>query len=266
MPDVQRYAALVTGASSGIGEQIARRLAARGNDLVIVARNKEALDALAQELRAAYAISIEVLPADLSDPGAPEQIQARLTDLGWTVDVLVNNAGFGGFGEFHSQDPKAIADMLAVNVVALTDLTRRFLPVMVELGHGRVLNVASTAAFQPGPLMAVYYATKAYVLSLSEGLAEELRGTGVTVTALCPGPVDSGFQETASLQESRLLSGPVRRLTMPASGVSRIGVDAMYAGKPVAVAGLGNRMQTVMPRLLPRSVVTRIIAQAQARS
>ncbi len=260
------YTAVVTGASGGIGEQIARQLAGRGADLVLVARTEAALEALAEEVRAAYGVTAHVIALDLSLPDAGERLEQAISDLGVTVDVLVNNAGFGGFAEFWEQDPGEIDRMLAVNVRVLTDLSRRFLPGMVDRQRGRVLNVASTAAFQPGPLMAVYYASKAYVLSLSEALHEELRGTGVTVTALCPGPVETGFQAASKLKNSRLLDGPTRVLTMlPADKVAEIGVESMLAGRAVAVAGRVNQVQVLLPRLLPRSAMTRVIATVQAR-
>jgi short-subunit dehydrogenase len=155
--------------------------------------------------------------------------------------------------------------MIAVNVTALTELTRRFLPPMLERGRGRVLNVASTAGFIPGPLMAVYYATKAYVLSFSEAVNEELRGTGLSVTALCPGPVDTGFQDAATLHESRLMSGLTRLAVLDVETVARIGVGAMLRGQGVAVAGVANRIQVSAFRLLPRAIAARIIAGVQAR-
>ncbi len=177
--------ALVTGASSGIGLELARLLAADGYALTLVARRGSTLELIAAELGDA-----QVVAADLGVPGAVEQVVAAAP----AVDVLVNNAGVGDFGPFAATDPNKTATMLQLNIAALTELTRAYLPGMLERGHGQVLNVASTAAFQPGPLMAVYYATKAYVLSFSEAVAEEVRGSGVTVTALCPGPTESGFQ------------------------------------------------------------------------
>ena len=257
--------ALVTGASGGIGEALARQLAARGANLILSARREAALEDLAAELRARYGVRAHVLALDLTRPDAGEVLERDLADRSLTVDLLVNNAGFGGFGEFQTQDPGEIGRMLAVNVVALTDLTRRLLPGMVARGRGRVLNVASTAAFQPGPLMAVYYASKAYVLSLSEALNEELRGTGVSVTALCPGPVETGFQAVSNLGESRLLAGPARLTLLSAEEVARQGVQAMLAGQPVVVPGRLNQMQSWAPRLLPRRVVTRVIRRVQER-
>ncbi|WP_216327135.1 SDR family NAD(P)-dependent oxidoreductase [Deinococcus aestuarii] len=257
--------ALVTGASGGIGEEIARHLASRGANLILVARREEQLRALADELGARHGVHALPLALDLTRPGAGAWLEGELASRGLTVDLLVNNAGFGGYGEFHTQDPGEIARMVQVNVVALTDLSRRFLPGMVERRRGRVLNVASTAAFQPGPLMAVYYATKAYVLSLSEALNEEVRGTGVSVTALCPGPVETGFQDTAKLGQSRLLQGPARATMLSAGEVARQGVEAMLSGQAVVVPGRLNRLQTLAPRLLPRGVMTRIIGGVQAR-
>lgn len=257
--------ALITGASSGIGEAIARQLAARGANLILVARSEGKLRALAEELRVQYGVEAGVIAADLSRPDAGKALQAEVEERGLAVDLLVNNAGFGGFSEFARQDQDEIGEMIAVNVTALTDLTRRFLPAMLERGRGRVLNVASTAGFIPGPLMAVYYATKAYVLSFSEAVNEELRGTGLSVTALCPGPVDTGFQDAATLNESRLMSGVTRLAMLDVDAVARIGVEAMLRGQGVAVAGLANKVQVSAFRVLPRAVAARVIAGVQAR-
>lgn len=257
--------ALITGASSGIGESLARQLAAHGADLILVARTEDRLHALAAELGARYRVQVHVLPADLNLPGAGAQLHAAVQARGLSVDILVNNAGLGGYGEFSAQPPAEIDRMIAVNIGALTGLTRAFLPDMLARGRGRVLNVASTAAFQPGPLMAVYYATKAYVLSFSEAIAEEVAGSGVSVTALCPGPVRTGFQAVSRLGESDLLTGPARLAILSADEVARLGVRGMLVGQRVVVAGRLNRVQTLLPRLLPRAVVTRLIARVQGR-
>lgn len=260
-----RSTALVTGASGGIGEAMARQLAARGANLILVARSEARLQTLAEELARQHGIRAEVIATDLSRPGAGESLQNEVEARGLQVDLLVNNAGFGGFSEFARQDAQEISEMITVNVTALTDLTRRFLPAMLQRGRGRVLNVASTAGFVPGPLMAVYYATKAYVLSFSEAVNEELRGTGLSVTALCPGPVETGFQDAATLNESRLMSGVTRLAVLDVDTVARTGVEAMLRGQGVAVAGLANKVQVSSFRLLPRSVAARIIAGVQAR-
>jgi hypothetical protein len=244
--------ALVTGASSGIGRDLARLLAADGYDVVLVARRADALEALAAELGGA-----RVLAADLADPAAPAKLAAEVPD----VDVLVNNAGVGDYGPFAEADLAKTLGMLQLNVAALTELTRRYLPGMLERGNGRVLNVASTAAFQPGPLMAVYYATKAYVLSFSEAVAEEVRGRGVTVTALCPGPTASGFQAGAGMEESRLVKG--RRLPT-SEQVARAGYRAMRRGRVVAVVGVGNRFLAASVRLSPRFLIRRVVKRMQA--
>ncbi|QFP76875.1 SDR family oxidoreductase [Deinococcus sp. AJ005] len=257
--------ALITGASSGIGEAIARQLAAHGANLILVARSERKLQVLAEDLTRQYGIRAEVIAIDLSHPDAGKLLQDEVTARGLHVDLLVNNAGFGGFSEFARQDQAEIGEMIAVNIMALTDLTRRFLPAMLERGRGRVLNVASTAGFIPGPLMAVYYATKAYVLSFSEAVNEELRGTGLSVTALCPGPVDTGFQDAATLNESKLMTGVTRLAMLDVETVARIGVEAMLRGQGVAVAGLANKVQVSAFRLLPRAAAARIIAGVQAR-
>lgn len=257
--------ALITGASSGIGESLARQLAAHGAHLILVARTEDRLHALAAELGARYRVQVHVLPADLNRPGAAAELHAAVQARGLHVDILVNNAGLGGYGEFSTQPSDEIDRMIAVNISALTGLTRAFLPDMLARGRGRVLNVASTAAFQPGPLMAVYYATKAYVLSFSEAVAEEVAGSGVSVTALCPGPVQTGFQAVSRLGESDLLSGPARLVILSADEVARQGVRGLLVGQRVVVAGRLNRVQTLLPRLLPRAVVTRLIGRVQAR-
>lgn len=251
--------ALVTGASGGIGEALARALAADGNHLILVARSADRLQALADELRGAHGVDVTVLTADLATPGAADTVAAQLGER--TIDVLVNNAGFGDYGPFHESDPAKVSQMVQLNVGTLTDLTRALLPGMVSRGQGRVLNVASTAAFMPGPLMAVYYATKAYVLSFSEAIGDELKGTGVTVTALCPGPVATGFQQGADMGSSKLVKG---KQLMTADECAALALVAMKKGKPVAITGTMNKLQAMSPRFLPRRVVPGMVRKAQA--
>ncbi|MCU0869052.1 MAG: SDR family oxidoreductase [Burkholderiales bacterium] len=257
MTPSSRPLALVTGASSGIGLELARGLAARRHDLVLVARGAARLEALATELRGAHGVTVTVLPADLSRRDEVDRVAAALDAGGHTVDVLVNNAGFGLFGLHADTDLAAEQQMLDVNITALTRLVKHFLPGMVRRGRGRILNLASTASFQPGPYMAVYFATKAYVLSYSEAIAEELRGTGVTVTALCPGPTASGFQDAAAMHDSAMVKG--KRLPTSAE-VARLGLAAMDRGQRVAIHGLLNWLQAQSVRLAPRAMVTRVVA------
>ncbi len=253
---------LVTGASSGIGRELARCFAADGSRLVLVARSGGALNALADELRAAPKSQVQVLTADLAEPAAPARIFGHLRTAGVKVDVLVNNAGFGAFGPFAQLPLERQMEMVQVNLTALTHLTRLFLPGMIERHRGGVLNVASTAAFQPGPGMAVYFATKAYVLSLSEAVAEELAGTGVTVTALCPGPTRTNFAAAADARNSHLYT----RTTMSAAAVARLGHQAFRRGRVVAITGLRNRLLAFSVRLAPRSVVRQIARRFNAAS
>ena len=263
MATTDRPTALVTGASGGIGEALARELAARGHDLVLVARSVGTLEALAAELAQAHGIIATSIGADLAASGAGRALATELRGRGLEIDIVVNNAGFADFGEFAHADLTKTMQMVALNVVTLTELTHELLPPMIERGRGRVMNLASTAAFLPGPLMAVYYATKAYVLSFSEGIAEELKGSGVTVTALCPGPTASGFQARAAMEDSKLVKG---RKVMDAATVAKMGVDAMEAGKTVAICGFKNKVQAVMPRFLPRALVPPMVKRAQAVS
>lgn len=242
--------ALVTGASGGIGLEIARLLAP-DHDLVLVSRSADQLERLATELGSG-STKVVTIAADLATRAGVEQVTGAVD----SVDVLVNNAGIGDFGPFVAADEAKLTTMLDLNIGALTSLTRAYLPGMVERGHGRVLNIASTAAFQAGPLMAVYYATKAYVLSLSEAIAEETRGTGVTVTALCPGPTASGFQARADLEDSKLVAGK----TLPsAASVAKYGVAAMNRGDVVAVPGLRNKLLASSVRFTPRPVLRRLV-------
>src|SRR6266567_1948716 len=221
-------AALVTGASSGIGWEIAKLFAEDHKDLVLVARSRKRLEQLARDLTSAFGVSVRVMVKDLSDSKVPPQIFAELAQVKIEIDALVNNAGFGVYGPFARTDIGKELDMIEVNVKAVTHLTKLALPGMLGRKKGRILNVASTAAFQPGPLMAVYYATKAYVLSFSEAIAEELRDSGVTVTALCPGPTDTGFAAASNMESSRLfhLFRP-----MSAAKVAAYGYHALRRGK-----------------------------------
>jgi short-subunit dehydrogenase len=249
-----RPVALVTGASSGIGRELARVFAAEGWDLVLVARREEALRELADELVRGGAAT-HIVPADLADPGAAARVAEEVAGRGLAVEALVNNAGLGAWGSFAETDWAAERALLAVNVVALTELTKRILPGMLARRRGRILNLASTAAFQPGPFMAVYFASKAYVLHLSLALADELRRTGVTVTTLCPGPTRSGFARTAGAERSNLFTGG---RGMDAAEVARAGYRAMMQGRGLVVLGAWNKILVFATRLVPRSVAARI--------
>lgn len=244
--------AIVTGASSGLGRELARLLADRGESVVAVARSGAALDELA-----AGSARITPLVADLETVGGREAVRDRLDD----ADILVNNAGFGSTGTIAQGDPTVYERMVEVNVVALTDLTARCVPGMVRRGAGRVLNVASTAAFQPGPRMAVYFATKAYVLSFTEALAEELRGTGVTATAFCPGAFASGFQQVSGADSTRFLKG---RGLPDAASMARAALAAMDRGVVVAVPGTFNKLGAGAPRFVPRPIVRRMVHWVQS--
>ncbi len=252
--------ALITGASSGIGRELALVMAADGVNLILVARREAKLQELAQQLERQYRIRTLVIAKDLAEPQAPEALFAELQATGVEVDILVNNAGFGGLGFFAESDWLHEAEMLQVNIVALTHLTKRFLPTMLARQQGYILNVASTAAFLPGPLMAVYYATKAYVLSFSEALANETKGTGVSVTALCPGPTTSEFQDRADMHQARIIQ---QMSLMSAAAVAEIGYRALRRRQAIAVAGTTNQLLTFSLRLLPRPLVRIMVRYLQ---
>ena len=241
--------ALVTGASAGLGAELAKLCAAGGYDVVLVARSAARLAELSASLSSTHGVKATPLVADLANPAAPPEIFAQMS--GAPVDILINNAGFGLRGPYVETDWRKESGLLQVNVVALAHLTKLFLPEMVRRRTGRVLNVASTAAFVPGPFMAMYYASKAFVLSFSEALANEVQGTGVSVTVLCPGPTRTEFFEAAGITDSNLVKGP----TMGAAEVAREGWDAMMAGKSSVIAGARNRWMMRGARLLPRSWV-----------
>lgn len=253
--------ALITGASSGIGYELTRLFARDGYDLVLVARSEQRLGQVAEELRAEYGSEVVVMKKDLSLSTAPGEIFAELEQEGIEIDALVNNAGFATFGLFAELDLDTELQMMQVNVVTLTHLTRLLLPSMLKRGSGKILNVASTAAFQPGPLMTVYYATKAYVLSFSEGLVNELEGSGVGVTVLCPGPTASGFQKRAVMEDSRLMQGGL----MDAQRVAEIGYRALMKNQAVVIPGLRNRLMALSVRFSPRAAVRRVVRRMQER-
>ena len=248
--------ALVTGASEGIGRDLAFVLAEHKHDLVITARNGERLEALATELRSTFGVRVEVIVKDLAKPQAAGELFDEIQTRGILIDLLINNAGFGGHGRFDQEDVNEILGMLQVNIVALTHLTRLFLPQMVERKSGRIMNLASVAAFQPGPLMAVYYATKAYVLSFSEAIAAELKRTGVTVTAVCPGPTTTEFQKRAGVETAPAFQSGMVMESMP---VARIGYRAMMRGKRVVITGIQNKLMVAASRLVPRRVLISVV-------
>lgn len=245
---------LITGASSGIGLELARSFARDGSRLILVARNTAALETLAEELRRENKIEVMVLTADLSKPETPKRIFEELSSKKIGVDVLVNNAGFGAIGVFEQWPSKWLTEMVQVNVTALTELTRLFLPGMIERRRGGVLNVGSVAGFVAGPGMTVYYATKAFVLSFSEALAEEARGTGVTVTVLCPGPTPTNFGTVAGSPNAKLFRVP----GTPASKVAGDGHKAFRKGQTICISGIQNTFLVFLIRLLPRALVRRI--------
>jgi uncharacterized protein len=256
----QRETALITGASSGIGLDLAQLMAPQF-DLIITARNQPGLEKIAQELQAAHGNHVHVVPADLTVPEAPQQIFSEMERRGLCVDILINNAGFGSYGLFAESDPKTSLDMVEVNIAALTALTRLALPDMIARKRGRIMNVASTAGFQPGPLMAVYYATKAYVIMFSEAIANELKGSGVSVTCFCPGATATNFAERAKMEESRLF----KLGAMKSKDVALAGFKGMMAGKGLVIPGVLNKTIAMSVRFSPRKLVTTISRRLQEK-
>jgi uncharacterized protein len=250
-----RPVALITGASGGLGLELARLCAKGGHDVVLVARSQEKLDEIAKYLSGMYGIRAEVIAADLTEPEAPQAIMGEIERLGFGVDVLINNAGFGDWGLFGRADLRRQLQMIQVNVIALMVLTRLALPRMVSQRRGRILNLGSTAGFAPGPLMAVYYATKAFVISFSEAIGNELQGTGITVTALCPGATRTGFAREAGMDQSNLFESPT---VMDPAPVAAAGYKGMMRGKAIVIPGLANRLMIQSIRISPRWMVRMI--------
>ena len=247
---------LVTGASTGIGRELALIAASKGCSVVLVARNEDKLSELAREVSEAHGVRAEVVALDLSDPEAPVALFREMKRREIEIEVLINNAGFGSLGRFHETPIDRQLEMLRLNVAALTHLTHLFLPPMLERRRGRILNVASMAGLQPGPWMTVYYASKAYVLSFTEAIAEELRATGVTSTALLPGPTRTEFQSRADMAGSRLI-----RLGMAnARSVAEAGYRGMEAGRVMVIPGISNKALSLVVRLSPRWAVRRVVS------
>ncbi|MGC2185224.1 MAG: SDR family oxidoreductase [Terriglobales bacterium] len=247
--------ALITGASGGIGYELAKLFAKDHHHLVLVARNGPRLKQVGDELQRQFGITVRTMALDLAAPTAPQSLFEELRRDGVKVDILVNNAGYGKFGEFAEVALEESAGQIQLNIAALTYLTRLFLGPMLERGSGKIMNVASTAGFQPGPLMAVYYATKAYVISFSEALANELAGKGITVTCLCPGATETGFAGRAGNDQSRLF----RKLRpMEAKTVARAGYQGLLQGSTIVIPGFRNWLVAESVRISPRKVVTAV--------
>jgi short-subunit dehydrogenase len=247
--------ALITGASGGIGYELAKLFANDHFNLVLVARNEDKLAEFADQLQRQFAISVKTVALDLSAAPAPQFLFDQLKTEGITVDVLVNNAGYGSFGEFANLSLENALGQINLNITALTALTRLFLPAMVERRSGKIMNVASTAGFQPGPLMAVYYATKAYVISLSEALANELKSTGVSVTCFCPGATGTNFASRAGNDKTRLFQ---QVKPMDVKIVARDGYRGLMKGKTLVISGMRNWMVAESVRFAPRKLVTAV--------
>ncbi|GAA0871842.1 SDR family oxidoreductase [Gangjinia marincola] len=252
--------ALITGASSGIGKELAKIHAQRGGDLIIVARTREDLSTLKHELESTYGIQVHMFDSDLTKDDAVENLYAQIKDANINVDYLINNAGFGGIGKFHEREWEKDLAMIQLNIIALTALSRKFLPEMVARGNGKILNVSSTASLLPGPMQAVYYATKAYVTSFSNAIAEELHDTGITVTALLPGATDTNFAQRSGMDKTDLFSNP-----QDPREVALAGYDAMLAGKLDVMAGLTFAQKIMMKSVpfTPKSILLKQVRKMQ---
>lgn len=252
----QKKTVLITGAASGIGYQLTQIFARHSYNLVLVDKNEEKLTEILDEFPQKFGIFVKVFTQDLSIPTSPEEIFTELQQASIKIDVLINNAGFGTYGAFNETDLNIELKMLQVNIVSLTHLTKLFLKDMVEQNYGKILNVASAAAFQPGPLMAVYFATEAYILSFSEAIANELEGTGVSVTVLCPGLTASEFQRTAAMKDSKIAR--LKRM-METETLAKIGYRGLMTNKTVVVPGMRNKILTESVRFTPRNLVTKVV-------
>lgn len=255
--------ALITGASNGIGLELAKVHASKGGDLILVARNKSKLDELKKELEREYKIKVYTIGKDLSANNAAQEVYDETQKQNIQIDYLINNAGFGDFGMFAETDWNKELQMINLNITTLTQFTKLYLQDMVKRRNGKIMNVASTAAFQSGPTMAVYYATKAYVLSFSEAIDNEVSDKGVTVTALCPGATESGFQAAAAMEESNLVKGK----KLPTSKeVAEYGYTAMLKGKTIAIHGLMNWILANSVRFMPRALVVKVTRKMQDKA
>lgn len=253
--------ALVTGATSGIGYELSNLLAKNGYNLVLAARNEQKLTSLADELSQRFSISAWAMPKDLSEPSSPQEIFSDLQDSSRQIDLLVNNAGFNEYGPFSATDLNKEIQMIQLNIISLTILTKLLLPGMIKRKRGQILNVGSTGSFVPGPLNAVYCATKAYILSFSEAIAEELKGTGITVTTLCPGATKTDFARRAKMEDIKLFQTKL----MDAKQVAEIGYGALMKGQTTVVAGCGNRLTVFSLRFTPRNMVAKMAKNLLSR-
>jgi short-subunit dehydrogenase len=249
---------LITGGSVGIGAALADVFAEHGHDLILVSRNRDKLEMRGNEIRQKYSVQVSCISEDLSDPAGPRRLFDAVTGQGLDVHNLVNNAGVGLFGKFLTTDLDAEVRMIQLNVTSPVELTKRFLPAMIARRRGRILNVASTAAFVPGPWMSIYYATKAFLLSFSQAIDYELEPNGISVTTLCPGPTESEFKVRAGSERSRLFEAFV----MDAPTVARAGYDGMMKGKTVVIPGIRNKLIPVAARLTPRPLIAMLSHRA----
>lgn len=247
--------ALITGASSGIGAELTKLLAKDGYKLIISAKDHDVLQLCAKHLRDAYGVDVNAIAQDLTEPNGAQELYDKVRAMDVEIDVLVNDAGMGVYGTFSEGSWKDDEKIIQLNIIALTQLTKLFLPSMLRRKSGKILNLASLASFQPGPMMSVYYASKAYVLSLSLALADELKDTGVTVTALCPGPTQTDFTAQAGMEKTRVFNSP---LPMEASKVAEIGYKAMMEGERMEIAGYRNKMTVELLKILPTQLNMRL--------
>lgn len=252
MKNIAGKTILITGASSGIGRSFAYQCAEQWAHLIITARTGSVLEEIAKDIRDKHAVSVEVIVGDLSKPGTPQMIYDEVIKRGLSVDILINNAGFGKWGKFLSPTLELYREMLQIDITAVTEMSYLFLPTLLEKKSWGMINIASTGAFQPCPYIAVYCAAKAYVLSFSEALAWECLWSGVTITTLCPGNTETWFQKTANADTAGMG-------VASSDAVAKIGLDAFLSGRQTIVAGIGNALQTILPRILPRTAIVRIV-------